>query len=93
MIDFRHRLVAVQHVFHKYVMALIWRLQRNYSLAAEEGCSSANTVKVDELKNVASDVKYNLPVLTAKLTQGFADGKGIPSVRGLVGTISPEIIW
>ncbi|MGF2635793.1 DcaP family trimeric outer membrane transporter [Acinetobacter johnsonii] len=44
-------------------------------IAAEEGNSSAT---------VASDVKYSLPVLTAKLTQGFADGKGSVSARALV---------
>ncbi|MFH4385409.1 DcaP-like protein, partial [Acinetobacter baumannii] len=29
-------------------------------------------------------VKYSLPVLTAKITQGYADGKGSASARALV---------
>ena len=53
-------------------------------LAAEEGNSSATQWNATDSKNVASDVKYSLPVLTAKLTQGFADGKANASVRGLV---------
>lgn len=40
--------------------------------SAEEGDSSA------------TDIKYRLPNLTAKLTQGFADGKGSASARALV---------
>jgi len=35
-------------------------------------------------------VKYSLPVLTAKLTQGFADGKANASVRGLVEQYKSE---
>lgn len=42
-------------------------------LAAEEGNSSATD----------ASVKYKLPVLSAKLNQGFADGKGNVSVRGM----------
>ncbi|MEQ1095231.1 DcaP family trimeric outer membrane transporter [Acinetobacter johnsonii] len=59
-------------------------------IAAEEGNSSANQLKVTttdgvtKRETVSSDVKYSLPVLTAKLTQGFADGKANASVRGLV---------
>jgi len=59
-------------------------------IAAEEGNSSANQLKVTTTngvttsETVSSDVKYSLPVLTAKLTQGFADGKANASVRGLV---------
>ena len=59
-------------------------------IAAEEGNSSANQLKVTTIdgetksETVSSDVKYSLPVLTAKLTQGFADGKANASVRGLV---------
>lgn len=59
-------------------------------IAAEEGNSSANQLKVTttdgvtKSETVSSDVKYSLPVLTAKLTQGFADGKANASVRGLV---------
>nr|WP_298893062.1 DcaP family trimeric outer membrane transporter [uncultured Acinetobacter sp.] len=42
-------------------------------LAAEEGNSSAT----------GATTKYKLPVLTAKLNQGFAEGKGNVSVRAL----------
>ena len=53
-------------------------------IAAEEGNSSATERNAANTENVASDVKYSLPVLTAKLTQGFADGKGSVSARALV---------
>ncbi len=53
-------------------------------IAAEEGNSSATERNAANTANVASDVKYSLPVLTAKLTQGFADGKGSASARALV---------
>lgn len=59
-------------------------------LAAEEGNSSATQWNATDSKNVASDVKYSLPVLTAKLTQGFADGKANASVRGLVEQYKSE---
>lgn len=59
-------------------------------LAAEEGNSSATQWNAADSKNVASDVKYSLPVLTAKLTQGFADGKANASVRGLVEQYKSE---
>ncbi|TCB50429.1 DcaP-like protein [Acinetobacter sp. ANC 4779] len=41
-------------------------------ISAEKGDSSA------------TDIKYSLPNLTAKLTQGFAEGKGSVSARALV---------
>lgn len=58
------------------------QVRYNYKLApatelfvsAEEGNSSATD----------SDVTYRAPVLTAKVTQGFADGKGLASARALV---------
>lgn len=53
-------------------------------IAAEEGNSSATERNAANTANVASDVKYSLPVLTAKLTQGFADGKCSVSARALV---------
>ena len=65
-------------------------------IAAEEGNSSANQLKVTttdgvtKSETVSSDVKYSLPVLTAKLTQGFADGKANASVRGLVEQYKSE---
>ena len=59
-------------------------------LAAEEGNSSATQWNATDSKNVASDVKYSLPVLTAKLTQGLADGKANASVRGLVEQYKSE---
>ncbi len=45
------------------------------SFAAEEGGSQDSD---------SNSAKYALPVLTAKLSQGFADGKGKVLVRGLV---------
>ncbi|MBV7307658.1 DcaP-like protein [Acinetobacter johnsonii] len=59
-------------------------------IAAEEGNSSATERNAANTENVASDVKYSLPVLTAKLTQGFADGKANASVRGLVEQYKSE---
>ena len=65
-------------------------------LAAEEGNSAAQELKVtvtngvSKSENVSSNVKYSLPVLTAKLTQGFADGKGTVAVRGLVEQYESE---
>ena len=53
-------------------------------VSAEEGNGSATERNATDTANVSSDVKYSLPVLTAKLTQGFADGKANASVRGLV---------
>ncbi|WP_087621615.1 DcaP family trimeric outer membrane transporter [Acinetobacter populi] len=38
----------------------------------------------DDAVTTGNSIKYKLPVLTAKLTQGFAEGKGQASVRGLV---------
>lgn len=75
-------------------------------VSAEEGNSSATAFKqtttlirdnagnVIDTKvtneNVSSGVKYTLPVLTAKLTQGFADGKGSVSGRALVEQYKSE---
>lgn len=44
-------------------------------VSAEEGNSKATQ---------DGDLSYRLPVLTAKVTQGFADGKGLASARALV---------
>lgn len=44
-------------------------------VSAEEGNSKATET---------GDLSYRLPVLTAKVTQGFADGKGLASARALV---------
>ena len=52
-------------------------------VAAEEGNSSA------KLNNV-EDIKYSLPVLTAKVVQGFADGRGSASGRVLVENYKSE---
>ncbi|WP_180176431.1 MULTISPECIES: DcaP family trimeric outer membrane transporter [unclassified Acinetobacter] len=56
-------------------------------ISAEEGNSLATlsgTAAADKLAGTAADVKYRLPTLTAKLTQGFAEGKGLVSARALV---------
>ena len=44
-------------------------------IATEEGNSAGA---------VGTDIKYSLPVLTAKIVQGYADGKGNASARVLV---------
>lgn len=64
-------------------IARVPQVRYNYKLApqtqlfvsAEEGDSKIAT---------AGDVQYRLPNLTAKLTQGFAEGKGSASARALV---------
>lgn len=69
-------------------------------ISAEKGNSSATAFKrtVTDIRDntgavintritdedVNSGVKYSLPVLTAKLTQGFAEGKGSTSARALI---------
>jgi DcaP outer membrane protein len=69
-------------------------------ISAEKGNSSATSFKrtITEIRDatgaitgtqttdedVSSGVKYSLPTLTAKLTQGFADGKGLASGRALL---------
>ncbi|MNE46251.1 hypothetical protein D3C80_1405760 [compost metagenome] len=52
-------------------------------VSAEEGDSSGNAKDKDD-KWATDGVKYSLPVLTAKLTQGYAGGKGSASARVLV---------
>lgn len=68
--------------------------------SAEEGNSSATAFKrtITEIRDttgavidtkitdedVNSNIKYSLPVLTAKLTQGFAEGKGSATGRALL---------
>lgn len=61
-------------------------------VAAEEGDSkakiltteTAGTPPVTTTTIEDSEVKYSLPALTAKVTQGYADGKGNASGRALV---------
>ncbi|MCH4247811.1 MAG: DcaP family trimeric outer membrane transporter [Acinetobacter populi] len=53
-------------------------------LALEEGQSAESYYSTTDSKNTTRDLKYKLPILTAKLTQGFAEGKGQASIRGLV---------
>ena len=72
--------------------ARVPQVRYNYKLApatelfvsAEEGNSSSQIYDAKEDKIVSSDVTYRAPVLTAKVTQGFADGKGLASARALV---------
>ncbi|WP_180113781.1 DcaP family trimeric outer membrane transporter [Acinetobacter sp. YH12063] len=56
--------------------------QTQLFVAAEEGDSKASAISSVSVTD--SVVKYSLPALTAKLTQGFADGKGNASARALV---------
>ncbi|MFC3902444.1 hypothetical protein SAMN05421749_103194 [Acinetobacter marinus] len=51
--------------------------------SAEEGKSSQASYDVDDAEWGTTSAKYKLPVFTAKLNQGFADGKGNVSVRGM----------
>ncbi|SSS06038.1 putative DcaP-like protein [Acinetobacter baumannii] len=54
-------------------------------VSAEKGDSTALNGKQDANGSWLNDsVKYSLPVLTAKITQGYADGKGSASARALV---------
>lgn len=54
-------------------------------VSAERGDSSGLTGKKDADGAWINDsIKYSLPVLTAKITQGYADGKGSASARALV---------
>ena len=57
--------------------------QTQLFVAAEEGDSKASKGITDD-SVTDSLVKYSLPALTAKLTQGYADGKGNASARALV---------
>lgn len=74
MIDFATNIgggtTRVPQVRYNYKLAPATQL----FVSAEEGNSSAKD----------SDVTYRAPVLTAKVTQGFADGKGLASARALV---------
>lgn len=57
------------------------------SVALEEGNSSASQTNVDKDGKASvgtADVRYRLPVLTAKVTQGYAEGNGNATGRVLV---------
>lgn len=56
--------------------------QTQLFVSAEEGDSKTGTT--------ADSVQYRLPNLTAKLTQGFAEGKGTASARALVENYKSE---
>ena len=56
-------------------------------VAAEEGNSSS---KYKVGTSDVEDIKYSLPVLTAKVVQGFADGRGSASGRVLVENYKSE---
>ncbi len=58
-------------------------------ISAEEGENSATAATTTTM---ATTTKYKLPVLTAKLTQGFAEGKGNASVRALVERYEAEAV-
>ena len=76
------------------------QVRYNYKLApatelfvsAEEGNSSSQIYDTKEKKNVSSDVTYRAPVLTAKVVQGFAEGKGTASARALVEHYKSEAV-
>lgn len=100
MIDFATNIgggtARVPQVRYNYKLAPATQL----FVSAEEGNSAATELKVTEEKirndlgvvtetkvkreNVSSNVTYRAPVITAKLVQGFAEGKGSASARALV---------
>lgn len=49
-------------------------------------------VSAEEGNSTASGLKYRLPNLTAKVTQGFADGKGVASARALIENYKSETV-
>ncbi|MGB9190623.1 DcaP family trimeric outer membrane transporter [Acinetobacter sp.] len=53
-------------------------------VSAEKGDSKFTQLDATTAKPVDSTTKYSVPSLTAKLVQGFADGKGNASARALV---------
>ena len=75
MIDFSTNVgggtTRVPQVRYNYKLAP----QTQLFVSAEEG---------DSKTAVSGDIQYRVPNLTAKLTQGFADGKGSASARALV---------
>ncbi|AXY57493.1 porin [Acinetobacter chinensis] len=64
--------------------------QTQLFIAAEEGNSKAGMATLADVEGAAADLKYRLPVLTAKLTQGFADGKGTATARVLAENYKSE---
>lgn len=56
------------------------QVRYNYKLAPQ----TQLFVSAEEGDSTGAGVKYRVPNLTAKLTQGFADGKGTASARALV---------
>ncbi|EOV5264488.1 DcaP family trimeric outer membrane transporter, partial [Acinetobacter baumannii] len=47
--------------------------------------------KADSSTSTAGDLKYRLPALTAKITQGYAEGRGSASARVLVENYKSEL--
>lgn len=73
----------IPQVRYSYALAPTTKLL----VAAEEGNSS---VKYKVNGTDTEDVKYSLPVLTAKVVQSFADGRGSASGRVLVENYKSE---
>ncbi|MDM1486502.1 DcaP family trimeric outer membrane transporter [Acinetobacter towneri] len=84
MIDFATNIgggtTRVPQVRYNYKLAPATQL----FVSAEEGNSSSQMYDAKDQKIVSSDVTYRAPVLTAKVTQGYAEGKGSASARALV---------
>ena len=80
MIDFNTNMgggtTRIPQVRYNYKLAPTTQLL----VAMERGASTAT----------ASTVKYSLPVLTGKVIQGFADGKGTASARALIEQYKDE---
>lgn len=49
-------------------------------------------VSAEEGNSSGTGLKYSLPNLTAKVTQGFADGKGVASARALIENYKSETV-
>ena len=88
MIDFNTNMgggtTRIPQVRYNYKLAPTTQLL----VAMERGASTASQNVTNKTTNVvesgAANIKYSLPVLTAKLTQGFAEGKGTASARALL---------
>ena len=88
MIDFNTNMgggtTRIPQVRYNYKLAPTTQLL----VAMERGASKASQNVTNKTTNVVesgdANIKYSLPVLTAKLTQGFAEGKGTASARALL---------
>lgn len=83
MVDFGTNIGGGTNRFPQVRYGIKLAPQTQLFVAAEEGDSKASK-SVTATAVAESTVKYSLPALTAKVTQGFAGGKGTASGRALV---------